>query len=62
MTMKMIRLPDDLQGSAPGQAAWMMAEHGDRCAAGIAALQEWIAPGLTLVDAAEMLCEGKWGA
>lgn len=56
--MKMIRFPDGAKVPALGQGTWMMAERAKRRAQEIAALQEGIDLGLTLIDTAEMYADG----
>jgi len=57
--MKTICLPDGTAVPALGQGTWMMAEHLRRRAEEIAALQEGIDLGLTLIDTAEMYADGE---
>lgn len=57
--MKTICLPDGTAVRALGQGTWMMAEDLRRRAEEIAALQEGIDLGLTLIDTAEMYADGE---
>lgn len=57
--MKMISFADGMSVPALGQGTWMMGESLDRRAAEVAALQEGIELGLTLIDTAEMYADGE---
>jgi diketogulonate reductase-like aldo/keto reductase len=57
--MREVHLPGGETVPALGQGTWMMAERADRRAAEIAALQEGIALGMTVIDTAEMYGEGR---
>jgi diketogulonate reductase-like aldo/keto reductase len=57
--MRRVKLPGGEEVAALGQGTWRMAEDRGRRAGEIAALRLGIELGMTLIDTAEMYCEGK---